>query len=787
MDRLGNYRMIRRLGAGAMGEVWLTEHAMMRVKYAVKVLKKDLSDKAGFREQFAREAHVMATLKHPHIVQVHNLDENDGVFYIAMDFVSPDGSNSQSLDDLLKVRGGRLAPDEAARILSEICEAVGHAHGQGVIHRDLKPSNVLVEEKGHVKVSDFGLAKMLGADFIQQSKDASILGDSGQDPTSIPLDEDKLGGEASYTRDSGIRAQSLVGTFRYMPPEVQEGGEWTPQGDIYSLGMLAYVLLTGRRPGGLFRLPSRVDSTIPEWWDALIECALEENPAERFPSAADMLSAIGGAGASRGRADSAVLMVRDFVARQKARWDSNAWTDFVIDFYRAPGHTAVTKEQVGQLAEKEKRVWLENDELRKKEEARKAAEAVRLASEISARVEHWRQEAAETRRRAEAEEAYAAAERKDASDLPPSDKAKAWEKAMTVCVPAAYRVSEISARVEHWRQEDHKRAQEKKQAEAAVEAYAAAERKLTKLKEDEAARLFQEHRYNEAADQASAAITRKRKKIFIAVSLMIAIGAGVLFYSWNTEQRLEAAKITFARIETKDTDNLQPHVRIAMWEEYLKNYGDTGYNTFKANDRIKELIHPPPPPTPTPTPVPTPTPKTATTPTPVPTPTPKTATTPTPTPASAITPATGSKYTEQANCALGLEMVRIPPGAFDMGSQPNETNREIDEGPVHRVTLDGFWLGKTEVTQAQYAKIMGTNPSSFKGDGNLPVESVSWNDAVLFCQKLTQKSGKNYRLPSEAQWEYACRAGSTTAYCFGDSETDLGKYAWFSGNSGTKT
>ena len=95
-------------------------------------------------------------------------------------------------------------------------------------------------------------------------------------------------------------------------------------------------------------------------------------------------------------------------------------------------------------------------------------------------------------------------------------------------------------------------------------------------------------------------------------------------------------------------------------------------------------------------------------------------------------------------------------------------------------------MGKYVVTQEQYEKVMGANPSHFKGAKN-PVEKVSWDDAQDFCKKLSATSGKTVRLPTEAEWEYACRAGSTTAYCFGDSENGLAEYAWYSSNSDGKT
>jgi formylglycine-generating enzyme required for sulfatase activity len=131
--------------------------------------------------------------------------------------------------------------------------------------------------------------------------------------------------------------------------------------------------------------------------------------------------------------------------------------------------------------------------------------------------------------------------------------------------------------------------------------------------------------------------------------------------------------------------------------------------------------------------------------------------------------------------SVGMVLVPIPAGKFMMGDESK-----------HSVTITKpFHLGAFEVTQEQYEKVMGKNPSYFKGPNN-PVELVSWKDAVEFCRKLSQlpkekAAGHVYRLPTEAEWEYACRAGTTTKFSFGDDESQLGQYAWFDENSGEKT
>ncbi|MDB9303856.1 bifunctional serine/threonine-protein kinase/formylglycine-generating enzyme family protein [Nodularia spumigena CS-591/12] len=125
---------------------------------------------------------------------------------------------------------------------------------------------------------------------------------------------------------------------------------------------------------------------------------------------------------------------------------------------------------------------------------------------------------------------------------------------------------------------------------------------------------------------------------------------------------------------------------------------------------------------------------------------------------------------------VSLEMVQIPGGTFTMGSPAGEAQRQSDEGPQRQVRVPGFFMGKYPVTQAQYQAIMGTNPAFFKGEKR-PVETVNWDEAVEFCKQLGQRTGKTYRLPSEAEWEYACRAGTTTPFYFGETiTTDLVNY-----------
>jgi formylglycine-generating enzyme required for sulfatase activity len=151
----------------------------------------------------------------------------------------------------------------------------------------------------------------------------------------------------------------------------------------------------------------------------------------------------------------------------------------------------------------------------------------------------------------------------------------------------------------------------------------------------------------------------------------------------------------------------------------------------------------------------------------------------------------GDELTLYCGNDVTMPLVPIPAGAFMMGSSETELDRYGWEGPVHQVTLSQpFYMGVYEVTQRQYEAVMGTNPSYFTSSGlDAPVERVTWDNAKAFCDALSQRTGRAVMLPTEAQWEYACRAGSMTRFSYGDDPdySLLDNYAWHSGNSDAQT
>ncbi len=274
-DRLGDYRILDILGRGAMGEVYLAEHVHLKQRYALKVLPAELSKSGSFKARFREEARTLAGLKHQNIIMVHNAGEDQGRFYLAMEHVE-----GGSLEDYLKNEGGRLKAGEVQDILQQMLEGLSYAHGKGVIHRDLKPANILRTGEGKIKISDFGLARVVGEEYVQSMIQKSItLSQMGDRST-------RIGGEGS----SG--SSDYVGTIDYMSPEVRAGRMADTRSDLYAVGIIGYFLLTGKKPLGMAKPASKVVKGLNPKWDNLIEKCLEEDPADRYPSAGAVLDAL---------------------------------------------------------------------------------------------------------------------------------------------------------------------------------------------------------------------------------------------------------------------------------------------------------------------------------------------------------------------------------------------------------------------------------------------------------------------------------------------------------------
>jgi serine/threonine protein kinase len=212
--------ILQLLGQGGMGAVFRVRQKELDRIAALKVLPGEMAADAGFTERFLREARLLASLSHPHIVTVYEFGRRQGIYFLLMEFV--DGVTLRQAIQAEPIR--KLNPGDALAIVGQLCDALQFAHDEGVVHRDIKPENILIDKRGRVKIADFGLARLLG-----------------QSPTMPTL----------------TRTHQLMGTPAYMAPEQIEGQPGIDhRADIYSMGVVFYELLTGELPLGRFSPPS---------------------------------------------------------------------------------------------------------------------------------------------------------------------------------------------------------------------------------------------------------------------------------------------------------------------------------------------------------------------------------------------------------------------------------------------------------------------------------------------------------------------------------------------------
>ncbi len=260
-QHLVGYEVTELIGRGGMGAVYRGRQLSLDRPVAIKILPPEIAQRPGFRERFGREARALAKLNHPNIVAVHDYGQAGPFAMLVMELV--DGA---SLRDVLAQ--GKLSAQEALEIVPQLCDALSYAHEKGVVHRDIKPENLLFEQQGQLKITDFGLAKIISRPSVH-----------------APADHDS---QTETTLDEAELTQSIVGTIHYMAPEqIERPSEVDHRADIYALGVVLYEMLTGELPLGRFDPPSqRVQLDIR--FDEVVLKALSKQPQRRYASAASM-------------------------------------------------------------------------------------------------------------------------------------------------------------------------------------------------------------------------------------------------------------------------------------------------------------------------------------------------------------------------------------------------------------------------------------------------------------------------------------------------------------------
>jgi serine/threonine protein kinase len=243
-------QVVELVARGGMGIVYKARHLPLNRTVALKILPRRLAEEADFRQRFEREARALAGLSHPNIVAIHDFGIEGDLSFLVMEFIE-----GVTLRHLL--RENRLAAKDILAFIPQICDALEYAHRQNIVHRDIKPENILIDAAGTVKITDFGLAKILGTEYA-------------------PLTESNL----------------VVGTPHYMAPEqLERPKEVDTRADIYSLGVVLYEMLTRELPIGSFEPPSR-KSTVDVRLDGIVLKALAKEPSRRYQKITDFRSEV---------------------------------------------------------------------------------------------------------------------------------------------------------------------------------------------------------------------------------------------------------------------------------------------------------------------------------------------------------------------------------------------------------------------------------------------------------------------------------------------------------------
>ena len=305
MDKknLGDYEIIKQIGQGTLGKVFLAEHRFLKKHFVLKILPEELSTDRNFIQRFEKEVAALATLDHPHIVKVHNISFAEGYYFLVTDCIVDCLGETTNLTQYLSVNKQTLNENEIIELLSQVASALSFAHekqvgGLPLAHRNLKLNNILIGkgEKGlHVLISDFGLSQIVGEGIIltrMYKVLCNILSlDLEKSTFTKPGEESYSTGSLDSKKLSKLHA-SFLQTYAFLAPEqkIHRDKPLGPQVDVYAFGILTYFLLMHTFPEGHFPLPSEIHPDFRLNWDHLIKNCLQPDPLKRPSSTLQFLN-----------------------------------------------------------------------------------------------------------------------------------------------------------------------------------------------------------------------------------------------------------------------------------------------------------------------------------------------------------------------------------------------------------------------------------------------------------------------------------------------------------------
>ena len=731
------------LGKGGFGEVILATDNRLERKVAIKRIQGKAARSKKAVQRFLIEAKSIAALSHNNIVQIHDYGRSaDGPFLI-MECVQ-----GGSLLD--QCRKGPIELDQAVHIFSQICDGLAKAHAAGIIHRDIKPANILMTEDGTPKLTDFGLAK-------------------------------------DDTADAGITMEgAVIGTLDFMSPEQRQGAEFTDhRSDLWSLAATFYQMLTGKSPKviNIASLPPKLQSVVAK--------ALEESKEDRFQSAMEMRESI--LQAHSGKMDTSRSLGEGECP--ECSTPNPPHGKFCV------GCGAVLQVQCLQC-EVEIQIWnracgecgsLQDTLVEKKLSALKVAhdqaegflidlkfdeaaeQSEMVGSEADSRLQQyagWHEEFS-TRLESSRNSEHARLEEllREALAHEQADDYEAGLQTLGQVAPSLKQtvVSGSEDTVDILTERLTTKQSRLKELEGIVRERVNKREitgllpivdELLSLKSDrpEVQKLktqLEKRKLNNLRDRIASAISGNQ------LLDLLPVVEQCLVLKPDQDDLVKLKKDLIAREAPLDARNqpiisqVEAYMQQQQFDAALLMLGTiTPQQQTSSTEALSQLVA-----------------------------------------SEKAAEKAAQKVAEEAvirarapiTNTIGMTFNRIPAGSFLMGSPADEIVRQKDEHQ-HKVTMSkNYYMQTTQVTQGQWRALMGTDPWKRKDDVNVhpnyAVTHVSWDDAVAYSKKLSAKEDKTYRLPTEAEWEYACQAGTNTTWSFGSNEKELGDYAWYYENA----